>query len=1007
MRRSSYPQQSFLGRDWLGQGILIGLALVLPLVVEPSAHAQEPTHSAGEPPAIELPPEPIESLHHRIDRLLAAPIDSLAALPESDSLRLRRLSLDLRNVPPSAAELDEFMADTRSDRWSHWVTRFLDDPLHRERMVEWLDRTLMQRRSYTHVDRASWLAYLRGSVDARKGIDVLLREMVTSVWWNRSQRAQQRFFLERGGDPHMIARDVGRIFFGRDLQCAQCHNHPNVDDYLQTDYHGLLAFFAPSGLQEAKYKDDKGAEQKLQMYVERSAADAAFESVFDKGKKLRTASRLFGQLESMEPYLAPDQRYQPQAHPETMEGVPNPPIRSRRELLASQLTGENQAFVENWANRLWAFLFGQGLVHPLDMHHADNPASHPELLAELSKALIEARFDPRTLLEQIALSQSYQKAHRAGLPARFESTSSSFPQSERSKISTDIERLLATDQEQLRRNKQRMEHAEAQWTARSDAWRSIQGRRTELRAALDTAEAAFQEASKKATAAVAASDKATLTHKQAGQRVTLLEEAAGKLEQAKALGDDPELQGAIAVARAKSEAAKGQLPGLEKAAADAATARDTARQAVENERGKWQAAADPLAPVESELTTADKSLIVARQEFQQSKLENIRLHRRIAQWNRIKKWLELKDQDPQVQQQLAQSRSDHSAQVQRMQLAQEHEKRTQQEVAAAQEMVRQHASLMAATEAQRKSLEAEIARLMESNRALEASQELVTGRDALLAARKELDQAIAQRDTKCAELQTQWDQAQVAGRALEAAHAALLEKMQEHARERAAITQSLEDSQRVVQQAEDLRKSLTESQQVEQSSWERGLENQFGIYPSRILSPEQMGLSILHVTGVLGNYIQSEMNELEKASPLPADAPSPVRQARKLQAVRQAIDKLRGNVDAFANLYSTGVGQTADDFFASPDQALYMSNGGAAYNWSVASGANVTQSVVSTKDANLAARQLYWGLLSREPSRQEQSWIAEQLSVADDHRAAIAQDLVWSILASVEFRMYP
>ena len=38
-------------------------------------------------------------------------------------------------------------------------------------------------------------------------------------------------------------RDTGRIFFGMDLSCAQCHDHPNVPDYAQRDYHGLFAFF--------------------------------------------------------------------------------------------------------------------------------------------------------------------------------------------------------------------------------------------------------------------------------------------------------------------------------------------------------------------------------------------------------------------------------------------------------------------------------------------------------------------------------------------------------------------------------------------------------------------------------------------------------------------------------------------------------------------------------------------------------------------------------------------
>ena len=58
-------------------------------------------------------------------------------------------------------------------------------------------------------------------------------------------RPAARFYLDRESEPNLITRDVGRIFFGRDMQCAQCHNHPLVQDYQQSDYYGLLAFISP------------------------------------------------------------------------------------------------------------------------------------------------------------------------------------------------------------------------------------------------------------------------------------------------------------------------------------------------------------------------------------------------------------------------------------------------------------------------------------------------------------------------------------------------------------------------------------------------------------------------------------------------------------------------------------------------------------------------------------------------------------------------------------------
>jgi hypothetical protein len=175
----------------------------------------------------------------------------------------------------------------------------------------------------------------------------------------------------------------------------------------------------------------------------------------------------------------------------------------------------------------------------------------------------------------------------------------------------------------------------------------------------------------------------------------------------------------------------------------------------------------------------------------------------------------------------------------------------------------------------------------------------------------------------------------------------------------------------------------------------------------RPLSPEQPAWSILRSTGVLQSYIANENLELDKQAVLPSDASPADRAARSLQATRGAMDKLQGNVDTFSNLYASGVGQTSDEFFASPDQALYVANGGAVYSWAGPNGANVATQVLQQVDWNIAARQLYWALLSREPKPEEQQFVSEQLVAAGDQRPAVVQELVWSILASAEYRLYP
>ena len=55
-------------------------------------------------------------------------------------------------------------------------------------------------------------------------------------------------------------------------------------------------------------------------------------------------------------------------------------------------------------------MMGRGLVHPVDLHHADNPATHPELLDVLSASLADLDFDIQAFLAEIALSESYQRS---------------------------------------------------------------------------------------------------------------------------------------------------------------------------------------------------------------------------------------------------------------------------------------------------------------------------------------------------------------------------------------------------------------------------------------------------------------------------------------------------------------------------------------------------------------------------------------------------------------------
>ncbi|HJQ78827.1 MAG TPA: DUF1549 domain-containing protein, partial [Lacipirellulaceae bacterium] len=185
------------------------------------------------------------ALHELVDQILAR-VSGFEPTHCTDAEFLRRVSLDLTGMPPTADEARAFLADTSADKRQRLVDRLFASPHYARHLANTLDLWLMERRPHAHVSADEWRAWLLQCVRENKPWNVLIREILVADGDDPAQRPAARFALDRGSEPNLLTRDIGRIVFGRDMQCAQCHDHPLVDDYLQSDYHGLLAFVAPS-----------------------------------------------------------------------------------------------------------------------------------------------------------------------------------------------------------------------------------------------------------------------------------------------------------------------------------------------------------------------------------------------------------------------------------------------------------------------------------------------------------------------------------------------------------------------------------------------------------------------------------------------------------------------------------------------------------------------------------------------------------------------------------------
>src|SRR5262249_3038280 len=83
---------------------------------------------------------------------------------------------------------------------------------------------------------------------------------------------------------------------------------------------------------------------------------------------------------------------------------------SPRAMLADWITARgNPYFARAAVNRLWAHLFGMGLVEPVDDFRRANPPSAPELLRGLAREFVAARFDLDFIIRAICRTDAYQR----------------------------------------------------------------------------------------------------------------------------------------------------------------------------------------------------------------------------------------------------------------------------------------------------------------------------------------------------------------------------------------------------------------------------------------------------------------------------------------------------------------------------------------------------------------------------------------------------------------------
>lgn len=350
-------------------------------------------------------------IHQQIDALILKAAPGLkAAAPADDAEFLRRVHLDFAGVIPTPAELAVFVADKAPDKRTQAIDSLLNGPAYAKRMADCFNVHLMERRA----ENPLWAEWLEKSFAANKPWDRMAREIIRSDFRDEPNRGAAFFLAKRldkvgqmTTDYPGLTRDVGRLFLGMDLQCAECHNHRLIDDYDQADFQGLFAAF--KNLTLLNNSPYPAVEEGV------ITAKLKFASVFTQ-KERETAPRVPGREEIAIPMLEKGQEYE--LMPDKKAKTPGVPKFSPLAAFSNEVP-QSPTFSANFVNRVWFFLMGRGLVEPLDQFHSENPASHPEILDLLAREFTAKKYDIKWLLRELSLTDTYQRSSR--LPEGVES----------------------------------------------------------------------------------------------------------------------------------------------------------------------------------------------------------------------------------------------------------------------------------------------------------------------------------------------------------------------------------------------------------------------------------------------------------------------------------------------------------------------------------------------------------------------------------------------------------
>ena len=347
-----------------------------------------PTAAPKPADPLPAPAEPAE-LARRIDALIDAKLAAekvTPSAPAADAEFLRRASLDLAGVIPSADAARAFLDDGDPAKRAKLIDRLLAGDGYGGHLADlWAAKLFPKDSDNRFVAREPLHQWLAAEFNAGTPWDEFVTKLVTATGTVEANPAVTFFLANRSADK--LTDAVGTHFLGQSVSCAQCHNHP-FTALKQTEYWGLAAFFSKVTTPQPRNPKLTGGDN-AKLGVGEGTGPSRSKDFFPEST-LKVA-------------------------PHVLDGTPVSVTAAEpyRPVLAKWLTSTaNADFARAAVNRTWAQLFGRGLVNPVDDMNDSNPASHPEVLDLLAGQFAASQFDLKRLTRTLMLTDAYQRSSK-------------------------------------------------------------------------------------------------------------------------------------------------------------------------------------------------------------------------------------------------------------------------------------------------------------------------------------------------------------------------------------------------------------------------------------------------------------------------------------------------------------------------------------------------------------------------------------------------------------------